>query len=280
MKRIISALIALPIVLVPLYFGGIAFYFVAWVIGALALYEWVILMQSRHATRDMAVLTALLIALTLVIEFVPAIDANLYLLAGAAVCALAAWFLRRSSFVALFAGATYIVYPFVVLVLWRDTFFNNVLPPEMSGEANALLILYILVSVWLTDIGGLVFGKTIGQTDWGGAKLAPATSPNKTWAGLGGAALAAMLVPIVLVVWAYIIAPNVAPQFYVLFPVAVMLALVAQAGDLFESALKRKQGMKDSGSIMPGHGGVLDRIDGLLAVVIALHVVLTLAAFV
>ena len=108
--------------------------------------------------------------------------------------------------------------------------------------------------VWGTDVGAYFFGRAIG-----GPKLMPAVSPKKTWAGLaGGMAVAAG-------------AGAVAASFgeeevFRLMAASAALAVVAQAGDLFESNLKRRGGAKDSGNLIPGHGGLLDRIDGFLAV--------------
>ncbi|MGK9166111.1 phosphatidate cytidylyltransferase [Inquilinus limosus] len=116
-------------------------------------------------------------------------------------------------------------------------------------------VIWLLLVVWATDIGGYVFGRWIG-----GPKLAPRLSPKKTWAGLiGGAGLAALAGGVAIAVL------HRAGAALIAGPGAALLALVAQAGDLVESAVKRHYGAKDSGNLIPGHGGVLDRIDGLLA---------------
>lgn len=118
--------------------------------------------------------------------------------------------------------------------------------------AGLLLVLALFVTVWLSDIGGYVFGRLIG-----GPKLAPRISPNKTWAGAFGAvALSAAGAGI-----ATVTVDGVLPG-AILF--ATLLSVFAQGGDLFESWVKRRHGVKDSGTIIPGHGGVLDRIDSLL----------------
>jgi phosphatidate cytidylyltransferase len=116
--------------------------------------------------------------------------------------------------------------------------------------------LFVLSVVWASDIGAYMVGRLLR-----GPKLAPAISPGKTWSGaagglicavLGGAAVAACTTPDI-------------PVFHVIGP-AVVLGIISQAGDLFESAIKRHFGVKDSGRIIPGHGGLLDRLDALLAV--------------
>lgn len=119
-------------------------------------------------------------------------------------------------------------------------------------------LIWIMACVWATDIGAYFVGSLAG-----GAKLAPSISPSKTWSGLvGGMAWAA--VASALVGWVFGQGETV-----MLAAVGAVLAIVAQAGDLLESAAKRRAGVKDSGRLIPGHGGVLDRVDGLIAVLVA-----------
>ena len=106
--------------------------------------------------------------------------------------------------------------------------------------------------VWACDTGAYFAGRAIG-----GPKLAPAISPNKTWAGfVGGVAAAGVFAALLLPL-------GLAPPLAIATP---LLAAIAQGGDLFESHLKRVAGVKDSGNLLPGHGGILDRLDGLVAV--------------
>lgn len=117
------------------------------------------------------------------------------------------------------------------------------------GFANAI---FLLVAVWATDTGAYFAGRLIG-----GPKLAPVISPKKTWAGLlGGMAFAAVL--------GYAVASGFGMDMLSASVMASVLAVVSQVGDLFESWVKRRFGVKDSGDLIPGHGGILDRIDGLL----------------
>ncbi|MBF0248692.1 MAG: phosphatidate cytidylyltransferase [Alphaproteobacteria bacterium] len=127
-----------------------------------------------------------------------------------------------------------------------------------QDQAWGLTVLFWLVAVvWGADTGGYVFGKSIG-----GPKLAPAISPNKTWSGfLGGTALSAVGGWAVVFVMADGAGLGVA-----VFSAAT--GVVSQVGDLFESWVKRRFGVKDSGAIIPGHGGVFDRVDGLVAAAI------------
>jgi len=139
------------------------------------------------------------------------------------------------------AGVLYAGLPVLSLLLIRH---------QHDGLVYAF---WTMALVWVTDIGAYFAGRTFG-----GAKLAPAISPNKTWAGLiGGMVLAAVFG--IVMHYAYGLALR-------LTLASPLLAVVAQAGDLYESWLKRRAGVKDSGNILPGHGGVLDRIDGLVPV--------------
>lgn len=130
------------------------------------------------------------------------------------------------------------------------------------GGLPTEVVLGIVAVVIATDTGAYFSGRAIG-----GPKIAPRISPSKTWAGLGGGMLAAGLVS-----FAFFYS-NVGERSFSLIGLAALavgavLAIVAQAGDFLESWLKRKAGLKDSGNLIPGHGGVLDRVDGLLPVAI------------
>jgi phosphatidate cytidylyltransferase len=138
-------------------------------------------------------------------------------------------------------GAIYVGLPILGLLLLR-------------AQANGLVLAaWAMALVWATDIGAYFAGRSIG-----GPKLAPRVSPNKTWAGLVGGVIAAGAFGFALHVWAGL------P--FRLAAATPLLAMVAQGGDLYESWLKRRAGVKDSGNLLPGHGGVLDRLDGLVPV--------------
>lgn len=117
------------------------------------------------------------------------------------------------------------------------------------------LSLWTLALVWATDVGAYFAGHAIG-----GPKLAPTISPNKTWAGLLGGMVAATIVGGLIAHFGHL--PTLTEW------IAPLLAVVAQLGDLLESGMKRRIGAKDSGHILPGHGGLLDRVDGMLPVAI------------
>jgi phosphatidate cytidylyltransferase len=123
------------------------------------------------------------------------------------------------------------------------------------ADDGVSLILWAFILVWSTDIGAYFTGRAIG-----GPKLAPAISPGKTWAGFYGGVAAATLLG---GAWALFVGLH--PLLLLLAP---LFAVAAQGGDLFESWMKRQAGIKDSGRWLPGHGGVFDRVDGLLPVAI------------
>ena len=120
---------------------------------------------------------------------------------------------------------------------------------------GAVMTLWLILAIWSVDIGGYVFGSMIG-----GPKLAPKISPKKTWAGLfGGMLLAAA------VCGGYVYLMGAGENILIMFTaLAAVLAVIAQIGDLCESAIKRYLGIKDSSNLIPGHGGIFDRIDGLV----------------
>jgi len=117
------------------------------------------------------------------------------------------------------------------------------------------LLIWAFIVTWATDIGAYFSGRRFGQR-----KLAPSISPGKTIEGLVGGIAAAALIG-----GAWVLARHLGPALLLLAPI---FALAAQAGDLFESGMKRRAGLKDSGAWLPGHGGVLDRLDGLVPVAV------------
>jgi phosphatidate cytidylyltransferase len=148
------------------------------------------------------------------------------------------------------AGIAYIGLPCIALVWLRD---------QPAGQA---IVLWLFLVVWATDIGAFFAGRLIG-----GPKLAPRISPNKTWAGLLGGAVSAAAVSAAL--------PSLlasAPPPHLLAGAGACLAVVSQGGDLGESWIKRRFGVKDASDLIPGHGGLFDRVDGLLAAALGLAI--------
>ena len=182
-----------------------------------------------------------ILAVTLALWFlVPAPAAAIFAVgAGGGLCVWEVW--RKSNCWAT-VGLAYSALPFFALTSLRG-----------DSEAGLHALLFVFACVWAADTLAYFAGRTIG-----GPKLAPAISPRKTWSGFAGGVAGSLLAgPITL--WALGLAPSARAGL-----VAIGLSLMAQGGDLFESWIKRRFGVKDSGALIPGHGGVLDRIDGLI----------------
>lgn len=135
--------------------------------------------------------------------------------------------------------------------------FSFALLLNMGGTAAAYLLMALLLT-WGSDIGGYLFGRI-----WGRNKLAPTLSPAKTWEGAAGSVILSVTVAILYVE----LFPLLGMNWWQALLVGSTASLAAQIGDLWESSLKRYAGVKDSGSLLPGHGGVLDRFDSFMLVI-------------
>lgn len=125
-----------------------------------------------------------------------------------------------------------------------------------TRESGLIYILYALLIVWLTDTGAYLFGKAFGRR-----KLWPQISPNKTIEGSLGGTLISVIIPVV-----FVLTGLMEGSLWLLIPFTIVLSIFGQMGDLVESALKRHFDVKDSGTFLPGHGGILDRFDSFIFV--------------
>lgn len=238
--RVLSALVMAPVVLGAVWAGGWVFHALIAFGSVIAVSEWTSIVPSarRLPARLMATI-GILVALMVQIVAVPAAGLG----AAAAFAVLTAIVGGGSDRGLLGFGVLYVAVGMAGLMWLRD------LP-----DSGLSLFLFVLFAIWATDIGAYAAGRSIG-----GPKLAPRISPKKTWAGLIGGMAASALFG-----WLVAIAFGAArPE--IALVVGAATAVVGQAGDLFESAVKRRYNVKDSGQLIPGHGGILDRIDGLLA---------------
>lgn len=242
--RVVSALILAPVALIPAFLGPRVWDVLVAVMGACMAWEWARLCGSGRLSRVGAVSIVIAPAAVAIAALWAVIPALIIVGGGVVLIGLGARLEGVRNPVWSAMGVAYVGVPCVAMAWLRA------IPDD--GLAT---LLWVLALVWATDTGGYIAGRGLG-----GPKLAPRISPNKTWAGLIGGVIAAAAVGVA----AAFLVPDVPA--WIAVPLSAALAVVEQAGDLFESAVKRRFGVKDSSRLIPGHGGVLDRVDGLLAV--------------
>lgn len=248
--RVITALALLGPVAAAIWYSGWPFTLLIIISGFAMALEWGNLLRARAGAGF--VLAGMLCVLLLLQR----LDGNVLSLAtllSLVVLSVAVSLLTRQPFSHLAGGLIYVGFP-----LWTAQWLRD-------STDGFFLICFVFLSVWGTDIFAMFAGKMIG-----GPKLAPRISPNKTWAGLiggiGGAVIGSFLT-----LGLYVgLTDGELPSLARLIVLGALFAVIAQLGDLFESWLKRRNNIKDSGDIIPGHGGVLDRVDGLVGVLIML----------
>jgi phosphatidate cytidylyltransferase len=236
--RVISAAVLAPIALAAVVWGGLPFAALVALVAVIAFWEWTAIGNAHDpAWARIAALACLVVGLVGLSTFR---SDWIILTAAAAVLAILGG-VRWPSLRWMGLGLAYVAIPCAGFLLLRQ-----------AEPFGLYAILFLFVVVWATDTAAYFGGRALG-----GPKLWPRVSPKKTWSGaLTGlvAAIAAGGITVGL---------TKAGDYRAGLLLAAPLSIAAQAGDLFESAVKRKFGVKDSGSIIPGHGGVLDRVDGL-----------------
>jgi phosphatidate cytidylyltransferase len=249
--RVLSALALAPPAIAAAWFGWPWLPLVTALAGLGMAWEWARLCRAGAVGLSGLVLIGAVLAAIAAAAAGRIGDAIALSVAGAVVVFAVAQPGRAGGRLWLAAGALWLGMP-CVLLLWL----------AQAAGGGRLTVLWIFAIVWATDIGAYAVGRRVG-----GPRLAPRWSPQKTWAGLAGGVLCAGLIG-----WAtagLLGAASALP----LVAVSAGLALVEQFGDLAESIAKRRFGVKDSSGLIPGHGGLLDRLDGLLAVVPAAAVI-------
>jgi phosphatidate cytidylyltransferase len=261
-QRVITALVLLAILLAAFALGRIAFDLLAAALIGAAAFEW--LRLSGLADRVAAILAVVYVAVLLALELLgrtPSGPVLTLIVAGA--CAV--WATLLVTLLQAENGGVRVGRKVSIALCFT----------LLTAAWFALLYLYgrgivallsVLAVVWLADIAAYFAGRAFGKR-----KLAPSISPGKTWAGVYGAVVGVVLVA-ALAHWGWPTAPLFTNQLFAALNLVLVVALlcllvaVSIVGDLFESLMKRQAGFKDSSGLLPGHGGVLDRIDALLPV--------------
>ncbi|WP_026149412.1 phosphatidate cytidylyltransferase [Sphingobium xenophagum] len=235
--RAVVGVVLIAVALGALLSGGLLFWALLSVAGVLMQAEWADLSGASADHKKLS-----MYAVSVPLAILCPLAAGLSWFAIGLLVAAFLFVIGGTRSVRLALGVLYVCLPVMALLFLRGQ------GPNIFGLTLAL---WALALVWATDIGAYFAGRSIG-----GPKLAPRISPSKTWSGLGGGVVAALLIGFLL--------HRFAGLPIELAAASGLLAVAAQAGDLLESAMKRRAGVKDSGSLLPGHGGVLDRLDGVV----------------
>ncbi|MGA7488904.1 MAG: phosphatidate cytidylyltransferase [Xanthobacteraceae bacterium] len=242
--RVCSAVVLVPLAIATAYLGRWPFA-VVWGVAAMGvLWEWTSLVAG--ADRRFALMTgAISLALALALVAGGLVLASVIVLAIGTLAAASLAPAERRIWVA--AGIPYAGALGVAPIVLRS-----------DGEHGFLAVIFLFTVVWTTDTVAYFVGRAAG-----GPKLLPQVSPNKTWSGALGGTLAAVVVAVMLA------AAAALAGWFAIAMLAVVLSVSAQGGDLFESFLKRRFGAKDSSHLIPGHGGLMDRLDGFVTASVA-----------
>lgn len=248
MLRVVSALVLAPLTIAVAFIGGWAFV-IFWGLAAIGVaYEWNRMIAERRDTAGIVVAGAVLAGAALTAYLSGVVFAGALIILGALVVAALADGQRRGW------AAAGILYAGVVLLAPTAL--------RQDGGLGFVALVFLFAVVWATDIFGYFAGRLIG-----GPKLWRQVSPKKTWAGAIGGAVGAVLSGSAVALAAGLANPLAVPV------LALLLSAVSQAGDLLELAVKRRFGVKDASHVIPGHGGIMDRLDGFLAAALVAAIV-------
>lgn len=245
-QRLVSALVLAAVVLVTTLVGGWLFRVLVCLVAIAVFLEWLAMAKGNiRPVRPVAITAFVAATLPLILGFGPSSAIFVGLVLGAVAAVLAEshghgiWTAR---------GFAYSFLPAFALIMLRE-----------GGGTGVVAVLFLYAVVWATDVGAYFTGRALG-----GPRLAPTISPGKTWSGaLGGLAAG--------VVAGLVVAASAGSDLSGALMTAILLSIAAQIGDLFESSIKRQANVKDSSQLIPGHGGAMDRIDGLAFAAVALY---------
>ena len=224
-----------------LFYGGMfASVFLAFCLSVLSWEVFNIFASGRISSNSLMYL------ILAILFFVPILNYyDFYALPMLLCCAAASFFVLERSFLKLFC----ILYLGVSILIFQEILLTD------GTMSNLKHLLFVVAVVIASDVGGYFVGRSFG-----GPKIYSSISPNKTWAGSVGGVICAIIVSIIAI-------PFLNYSLIIIITLASILAISAQAGDFFQSWLKRKYKVKDSGFLLPGHGGFFDRLDGILAAI-------------
>jgi phosphatidate cytidylyltransferase len=256
--RVVSAIVMVPLGLLAVYEGGWWLIAATGLCGLLAAIEWVRMAASGMEKWAPPALYAAMGAGAVAATVLGSSGLELAALASLAAAAASAGIgrLAKRSVASLAFGAIYVSLPFGAFVWIRELY------PD-----GRMFLFAILAVVWATDIAAYFAGR-----GFGGPLLSPKDSPNKTWTGAIGAVVCACLAGVA-------VARAAGGPLVHWLAFSFLLSVVAQAGDLLESRFKRHYGVKDTSGFVPGHGGVLDRLDALMAAVVISALLMRLLSF-
>lgn len=254
--RVITAVVALAIFIPLILIGGLPLTIAALALGVVAISE-VLVMKKIFVTSFPAIVSYLAVLVMIMpkawLSFLPAQLNRLTTTYILILLLLAHTVFHKTRFNFDDAGVL------TLAILYIGMGFNAFLTARADGFFT---LLYGMLIVWLTDSGAYIFGRQFGKH-----KLAPKVSPNKTWEG---SVLGTVAATLILAIYLHFF-PVGHVNLGLMVVVTIVLSILGQIGDLIESALKRSYGVKDSGKILPGHGGILDRFDSMLLVMPTLH---------
>lgn len=250
--RAASALVLAPAAVAATWAGGLWFLGLMLLAGVLLSIEWAT-MSARTAWRVMAGAVGLGVVAAVISAHAEQMSVALVMLVFCAAAAGLYARIRGEQAIDAAYGVLYLGWPCVLLVWLRDG-------TEVQGLYWTVLVFAV---AWASDIMAYLVGSTVG-----GPKLWPRFSPNKTWSGFVGGLIAGMLAGAGMAAWLDMGLLTAAWG----AALGLAAALATMAGDLWESALKRRFGVKDAGALIPGHGGLLDRVDGLMFAVVIVAV--------
>jgi phosphatidate cytidylyltransferase len=259
-QRLITAAVLIPLVvwaLLDLQSGIVTLLFTA--VSVLAAWEWLSLTGLQNNGLKIALVSLLILLGGLALFYLPIlVILSISLCVWLSATLLVLFFANKPlspTLIHLFQSKLFV---FISMLLILTGFVASAGLLHSHWPQGPALLLYVLVTVWLADSGGYFAGKRFGKH-----KLAVAISPNKTWEGVYGALALALI-------WAtgfHFIVGNPLQEFYSWLLLTAFVVLISIVGDLLESVFKRSFQVKDSGQLLPGHGGMLDRIDSLIAAI-------------